>query len=159
MKVKVHVFRLEHFPRSKIEFESIFLIKYYIITILNFFVERFGLYLTKSKNGLPNVFSNLARKGSRVFFFKLGSKFFCQRACINLLNSRGGPQSLDFVITTYSYPLLKVDNLHSAPSHWKSNVHNYVFTGMLKVLRTWLLLGRIWSAWKTNYTNHILVFE
>ena len=26
--------------------------------------------------------------------------------CINLLNSRGGTRSLDFVITTYSYPLL-----------------------------------------------------
>ena len=25
--------------------------------------------------------------------------------CINLLNSRGGTRSLDFVITTYSYPL------------------------------------------------------
>ena len=27
-------------------------------------------------------------------------------ACIYLLNSRGGPQSLDFVIITYSYPLV-----------------------------------------------------
>ena len=27
-------------------------------------------------------------------------------ACIYLLNSRGSPQSFDFVITTYSYPLL-----------------------------------------------------
>ena len=26
-------------------------------------------------------------------------------ACISLLNSRGGPQSLDFVFTTHSYPL------------------------------------------------------
>ena len=26
-------------------------------------------------------------------------------ACINLLTGCGGPQSLDFVITTYSYPL------------------------------------------------------
>ena len=68
MKVKVHVFRLGHFPRSKIEFGSIFLFKYYIITFLNFFVERFGLHLTKSKNGFPIVFSNLARKGSRGFF-------------------------------------------------------------------------------------------
>ena len=44
------------------------------------------------------------------FFFKLGSKFFCQMACIYLLNSRGGPQSFDFDITyfiyNYSYPLL-----------------------------------------------------
>ena len=27
-------------------------------------------------------------------------------ACIYLLNSRGGPRSLDFVITPYSYPLV-----------------------------------------------------
>ena len=27
-------------------------------------------------------------------------------SCINLLNSREGPRSLDCVITTYSYPLL-----------------------------------------------------
>ena len=67
MKVKVHVFWLGHFPRSKIDLESMFLIKYYIITIL-IFVERFGPYLTKSKNGFPIVFSNLAQKGSRVFF-------------------------------------------------------------------------------------------
>ena len=30
-------------------------------------------------------------------------------ACLYLLNSRGGPQSFDFVITTYSYPLLGAD--------------------------------------------------
>ena len=33
-----------------------------------FFLERFGQYLKKSKNGFPIVFSNLARKGSGVFF-------------------------------------------------------------------------------------------
>ena len=27
-------------------------------------------------------------------------------ACIYLLNSRGGTRSFDFVITTYSYPLI-----------------------------------------------------
>ena len=32
------------------------------------FLERFCLYLTKSKNGFPIVFPNLARKGSTVFF-------------------------------------------------------------------------------------------
>ena len=72
MKVKVHVFWLGQFARSQFKFESSFPIKYYIITVLNFFLERFGLYLTKSKNGFPIVFSNLAQKGSRVFF-KLGS--------------------------------------------------------------------------------------
>ena len=73
-----------------------------------FFLERFGLYLTKSKNGFPIVFSNLARKGSRGFF-ELGSNLFCQMAWIYLLNSCGGPQSSDFVITIYSYPLLLVE--------------------------------------------------
>ena len=48
--------------------KSSFPIKYYVITILNFFLERFSPYLTKSKNGFPIVFSNLARKGSRFFF-------------------------------------------------------------------------------------------
>ena len=57
------VFRLGHFPRSKIESKSIFLTKYFIFTIL-FFLEHFGYYLTKSKNGFPIAFSNLARKGS-----------------------------------------------------------------------------------------------
>ena len=41
MKVKVHVFRLGHFARSKIESESIFLLKYYIITILK---KEFGAF-------------------------------------------------------------------------------------------------------------------
>ena len=41
------------------------------------------------------------------FVFKLGSYFFfCKMACIYLLNSRWGPQSLDLVITTYSHPLV-----------------------------------------------------
>ena len=66
-------------------------------------MERFCPYLTKSNNGFPIVFSNFVQKGSGFFFFKLGSYFFYQMACIYL--SRGGPWSLDFVITTYSYPL------------------------------------------------------
>ena len=48
------------------------------------------------------------------FFFKLGS-FFCEIACIYLLNSRGGPPSFDFdntyCISNYSYPLLMVNIL------------------------------------------------
>ena len=38
------VFWFGHFPRSGVESESSFLIKYYIITVLNFFLERFGQY-------------------------------------------------------------------------------------------------------------------
>ena len=66
MKVKVLVFWLGHFARLKIESISTFLIKYYTKTIL-IFLECFGLYLTKSKNGFPIVISNLARKGSGFF--------------------------------------------------------------------------------------------
>ena len=47
MKVKVHVFQLGHFERSKIEYESIFLIKSYIITILKKTIGAFCLYLKK----------------------------------------------------------------------------------------------------------------
>ena len=69
------------------------------------------LYIYYSKKKLecfgqfPIVFSNLARR-VQGFFCKLGSWFFPQMACIYLLNSRGGPRRLDFVITTYRYPLL-----------------------------------------------------
>ena len=52
------------------------------------------------------LYFQILRGRVQGFFFKLGSKFFCQMACIYLLNSRGGTQSLDFVITTYSYPLI-----------------------------------------------------
>ena len=72
--------------------------KYYII-IIKKKLERFGLYLTKSKNGFPIVFSNLVRKGSE-FFLKLGSYLF-------LPNGFYSPtkQSFDFDIT-YFYPLI-----------------------------------------------------
>ena len=43
MKVKVHVFWLGHFAKSKIESESSFPIKYYIIPIPNFF----GAYIQR----------------------------------------------------------------------------------------------------------------
>ena len=55
------------------------------------FLESCGLYITKSKNRFPIVFSNLAQKGSRVFFQARKQIFY-------LLNSRGGPQSFDFDI-------------------------------------------------------------
>ena len=90
MKVKVHVFWLGHFVRSKLESESSFPIKYYVITILNY-LERFFLYLQSKKNGLPIVFSNLAWKG---FFLLLQARkliCFCKMACTYLLNSRVGP--------------------------------------------------------------------
>ena len=104
MKEKVHVFWLGHFARSKIESESSFPIMYYIITIQKKNVV-FRPIFNKVKNGFPIVFSNLARKDSGVFF-QARKQIFCQMVCIYLLNSRVGPQCLDFVITNYSYPLI-----------------------------------------------------
>ena len=54
-------FTFMHFPVGALpvvenQFLKHFLIKYYIITVLNFFLERFGQYLKKSKNGFPIVF-------------------------------------------------------------------------------------------------------
>ena len=43
-------------------------------------------------------------------------------ACIYLLNSCGDPRSLDFVITTYSYPLRL--------GHWIITSPHYVVVGM-----------------------------
>ena len=45
-------------------------------------------------------------RGRVQVFFQPRNLIFFQMACVYLLNSRDGPQSLDFVITTYSYPLL-----------------------------------------------------
>ena len=57
------------------------------------------------KMDFPLYFQILRR---RVWvFFQARKLIFCQMACIYLLNSRDDPQSLDFVITTYSYPLTK----------------------------------------------------
>ena len=67
MKMKVHVFRLGHFLRSKIEYESIFLINYYIFTILDLFGVSRPIF-NKVINGFSIVFSNHARKGSGFFF-------------------------------------------------------------------------------------------
>ena len=56
MKVKVHVFRLGHFARFKLESENSFLVKSEIITIQKF-LERFGLNFFKSKKvDLPLYF-------------------------------------------------------------------------------------------------------
>ena len=47
--------RLGHFPKSKIDFESSFLKKYYIVTVLKKKFKRFDQYLKKSKNGFTIV--------------------------------------------------------------------------------------------------------
>ena len=57
------------------------------------------------------IFESCA-EGFGFFFSSEEANFFCQMACIYLLNSRGGPQSFDFDIThfisNYSYPLVVV---------------------------------------------------
>ena len=54
---------------------------------------------------LPFYFRFL-RGRVRVFFSQASKlNFFYQMVCIYLLKSRGGPQSFDFYITTYTYPL------------------------------------------------------
>ena len=58
---RVGIFRSSTSRSPKLFPKADFLIKYYIITILNFFLERFNQYLKKSKNGFAFVFSNLAR--------------------------------------------------------------------------------------------------
>ena len=95
------IFRLGHFLKSKI-YDRIFLTKYYIITILKKFLERYGLWpvFNKGKKIFPIVFSNLARKG--FFFLSQARKhFFCQMACIYLVNSRGVPKVL--ILTSHIF--------------------------------------------------------
>ena len=104
------VFRLEHFPRSKIESESIFLIKYFIITFLKT-IE--AVFFNKVKKRISHCILKFSAEGFRVSC-QARKQFFCQMACIYLLNSREGPQSFDFDITyfisNYCYPLTLVEN-------------------------------------------------
>ena len=60
-------FQFDHFPRSKIDFESRFEMRMSIFLIL-FFLQRFGQYLKKSKIEFPIVFSksDVALAGSIV---------------------------------------------------------------------------------------------
>ena len=104
MRVKVHVFWLGHFARSKIKSESIFLITYYIITIL----KKWSIlaYISKSQKKDFPVYFQILRGRVRVFFqarkLSLG-----QMACIYLLNSREGPQ-----IWILSSPLIVIPYLY-----------------------------------------------
>ena len=71
------VFRLGDFLRSKIESESIFLTKYYIITILKSKkLERFGLYLTNSKKWISHCIFKSCAEGFRVLFSSQEANFF-----------------------------------------------------------------------------------
>ena len=92
-------------------------------------------------------------------------------ACIYRLNSRGGTQSLDFVITTYSYPLLSAPFLTPAEKkyqryypHWsrdsvspvcgiflvqKATKTNKIFFPIIKLLSSCCKLKTGWP-WKNN---------
>ena len=59
MKGKVQVFQFGRFPKFEISFESIFLIKCYIITVLNFFLERSDWYVKSIKNNFSLYFQKL----------------------------------------------------------------------------------------------------
>ena len=100
----MHVFRLGHFARSKIKSESIVLIKYYIITILKK-IGAFRPIFNKVNKWISHCIFKSCLEGFG-FSFQARKLIFCQMACIYLINSSGGPQSLDFLIT-YSYPLPK----------------------------------------------------
>ena len=65
-------FRLGHFLRSKIESEIIFLIKYYIITILKK-IEAFRPTFNKVKKMDFPLYVQILRGRVQGFFFMLGS--------------------------------------------------------------------------------------
>ena len=69
------VFRLGHFPRSKIDSEIIFLIKYYIITILKK-IGAFRPFFNKVKELISHCIFKSCAEGFKCFFFQLGSYLF-----------------------------------------------------------------------------------
>ena len=109
-------FQFDHFPKSKIDFESRFEMRMYIFQFKIFFLERFGQYLKKSKNGFPIVFSNLARKGSG-FFFQARKLIFLPNGLYLPTKQPWGYPKFWFwhhiFIYNYSYPLLRVNSLNS----------------------------------------------
>ena len=72
MKVKLHIFWLGHFAMSKIEFASSFPIKYYIITILKYFLSL-STYIKESKKMDFPLYFQILRGRVQGFFLKLGS--------------------------------------------------------------------------------------
>ena len=66
MKKETYVFayfQFDHFPKSKIDFESSFEMRRSKFMLYIFFLERFEQQQKKLKIGFPIVFSNFARKG------------------------------------------------------------------------------------------------
>ena len=104
MKVKVHVFWLRHFPRSKIKSEKSSH-KVWFNYCFKFFLWAFLSILKKAtkKRKFPIAFSNIAQKG--CFLFQASYHFFVKRLILTSLTVVGSPQ-FDYVITTYTYPLL-----------------------------------------------------
>ena len=86
-------------------------------------------------------------------------------ACIFLLNSRGGTRSLDFVITTYSYPLLGVAKIvkhilqffcHTKADFQKlcaKTVFMYWVFSLRLHIPAWLYIVRQWQWFAAISTN------
>ena len=72
-------FLLGAFPRSKITFESRFLIQWFIITNLNLFLERLGQYLKNGKMDFPLYFQKVIWAGGGEGQFLL-TIFFSAKA-------------------------------------------------------------------------------
>ena len=154
MKVNVQVFYCGHFPWSKINFESCFMIKYYIITVL------------KKIGDFPLYFQILHGKGPG-FIFMLECKFFHQMPCVNILNNRGGRQtwSFDFWLWTQGLPpgrilsckILLVFHNGSTSNQRAGPILRWAqlqseaswFTAVLLIARSWFvhnnLFQRLWS--------------
>ena len=85
------LFWLGHFAKSKIESESIFLIKYFIISILNFFWGPFGPLFTKEKKLIFHCVFKSCAEGFRVFF-QARKLIFWPNGFYFPLNSHGVPK-------------------------------------------------------------------
>ena len=92
MKVKVNVFRLAHFLMSKIETESIFLIKYYTNTILKRKFRAFRPIFNKVKNGISHCIFKSFTEGFRVFFQAGKLIFFAKLLLFTSLIAVGFPK-------------------------------------------------------------------
>ena len=72
----MHVFWFGHIPSSRIKSKSFFVIRCYIISVLNFFVERFGPQNGVQKNNFLLYFQKVIWVGGKFFL----PKFFSEQA-------------------------------------------------------------------------------
>ena len=92
------IFWLGHFLRSKISFESSFIIKCYIITILKFFLERFGqnqktcTFTRFLVGALPVVKNQFLKQFYNKVLYNYWSKYFFWSVSVSISKS----QKMDF---------------------------------------------------------------